>query len=237
MAMRKYLGAFLAKPELNKDDIWRHQTVSIAPTIRFLAGDSMSKYFVRRVVNVEKGDPGFYDLVEIYWVDTELEKKYYEFILGPYKEAGLTAPMEAWTKLIIPVWSITEEVLEIVESNDKEDHKLYKTMSSYQILPGTNGNEFWNYLATVHAPDIQQIAGSLIKKYTVHRPVAVAAGDPSSFYAINEIWWASKEARDEFERFAQNYKTASGKILAEDFSSRTAAGAGWVVEIETKQLA
>ena len=237
MAMRKYLGAFIIRPEFTGDDAWRYQTEAIAPFIRFLAAHRLSKYFVRRVVNVEAGDPRFYDLVEIYWVDTDLEKEYYGTLLPFYKEAGLTPPMAAWTRLAISVWNTTEEVCEVVEQDDSAGQKLFKTMDGYQIAAGADKEEFWNYLNGPYAAAARAIAGDLIRKFTIHRPVAVAAGDPSYFYAINEIWWTSKEARDAFARLAQNHRMASGRSLTEDFAARTSPGDGWTVEIETRQLA
>lgn len=237
MAMRKYLGAFNAKPELDKEAVWKHQKNIIAPTIRFLAAHRMSRYFIRRVVNVEKGDPGFYDLVEIYWVDTELEKEYYDFLFGEYKDAGMVPPMVAWTNLIIPVWNTTQDVCDVVEYVDKDNPEFFKTMTGYQIREGEDGDAFWKYLVAERAADIRNIAGDLVQKYTIHRPVAVAAGDPSYLYAIDEVWWTHKEARDEFMTRAQEYKTASGKSLVEDFVSRTVPESEWIAEIETNQLA
>lgn len=234
MPMRKYLGAFQAKPEFTKDEIWEYQTKAIAPTIRFLAAHRMSKYFVRRVVKVESGDPMFYDMVEIYWISEQMEKEYYDFLLGFYEKAGLTPPMKAWTRLIIPFWNVTEEVLEIVEADQTEGIKAYKTMTAFKIPEGVKGDEFWKYLTEVHAAEVRKITEDLVKKFSFHRPIKVAAGSPT-FYAISEIWWASKEARDKFNKLAQKQKTASGKTLAQDFESRTSQV--WSVEIETKQFA
>jgi hypothetical protein len=237
MAMRKYLGAFVIRPEFTGDDAWRYQTQAIAPFIRFLAAHRLSKYFVRRVVNVEAGDPKFYDLVEIYWVDTELEKEYYGSLLPFYKEAGLTPPMAAWTRLAISVWNTTEEVCEVIEQDDSAGLAPYKTMDGFQVAAGVDKEDFWSYLNGPYATAVRAIAGDLIRKFTIHRPVAVAAGDPSYFYAINEIWWTSREARDAFARRAQGHAMASGKGLTDDFVARTAAEAAWTVEIEARQLA
>jgi hypothetical protein len=237
MPMRKYLGAFNIKPEFTGDAAWRYQSEAIAPFIRFLAAHRLSKYFVRRVVNVEAGDPKFYDLVEIYWVDTELEKEYYGTLLPFYKEAGLTPPMEAWTRLSIPVWGVTEEVCEVIEQDDASGAKLFKTMDGYQVAAGVDKEEFWNYLNGPYAAAVRALAGDRIAKFTIHRPVAVNRGDASYFYAINEVWWKSREAREEFRNQAAGHTMASGRNLADDLSARTAAGEDWTIEIETKQLA
>ena len=111
---------------------------------------------------------------------------------------------------------------------------MYKTMTVYSLPEGTDPDEFWKYHTQVHALDVKNAAGPLLKKYVVNRVLDVSSGQPK-FFGLIELWWASKEAREEYYgKRVKTFKLASGKTPPEDFASR--AILGFSVHVEEQEI-
>jgi hypothetical protein len=96
---------------------------------------------------------------------------------------------------------------------------MYKTISVYDLPPGTNREAFWEYHTRVHAQDVKQASRGLLKKFVINRIIDVVNGELKAFGLI-EMWWENKEAAGEYKDRAREFKTASGKSPPDDFFSR-----------------
>ena len=110
---------------------------------------------------------------------------------------------------------------------------MIKMINVYSLPEGTDPEEFWKYHTEVHALDVKKAAGSLLKKYVINRVVEVIRGEPK-FWGLIEMWWESKEAREEYPKRAETVIAASGKTPPEDFRERVIRGFG--AHVEEKEI-
>ena len=110
---------------------------------------------------------------------------------------------------------------------------MYKTITVYSLPEGTDPEEFWKYHTEVHALDVKKVAGPLLKEYVINHVIEVIRGEPK-FWGLIEMWWESKQAREEYFERAEYVKAASGKTPLEDFVSRVISG--FSVHVEEKEI-
>ena len=106
---------------------------------------------------------------------------------------------------------------------------MIKRISVYSLPEGTDPEAFWKYHTEVHALDVKNAAGSLLKKYVINRVIKVTHGEPK-FWGVIELWFENEEAFKEFNKRTLKTKVANGKAMIDDFTSRVTGRFGALVE-------
>ncbi|MFC1965339.1 hypothetical protein ACFLVW_00610 [Chloroflexota bacterium] len=106
---------------------------------------------------------------------------------------------------------------------------MIKQISVFSLPEGTDPEELWKYHTQVHALDVKNAGGSLLKKYVLNRVIKVTHGEPK-FWGVVELWFENEETHKEFNERTRETKVANGKAMIEDFTSRVVGRFGAVVE-------
>jgi len=107
---------------------------------------------------------------------------------------------------------------------------MIKRAAVYWLPDDVNEDDFWKYHTETHAPDVINIAGDALKKYTISRIVKTVHGDKPPFFAIIEMWWESEEAMTKAMELVKNTKLPSGKTIWDDFWDQVAGGYAMVTD-------
>jgi hypothetical protein len=230
--MYKTMSVYTLPEGTDPDEFWKYHTQVHAIDVKKAAGPTLKKYVINRVIDVLRGTPNFFGVIEMWW-ESKAAREGYSERAKLVKTATGKSPPEDFGARVINGFSVHLEEKEITLGNPRRHSNLYKTMSVYALPDGTDPDEFWKYHTQVHAMDVKKAAGPTLNKYVINRVVDVMRGEPK-FFGIIQMWWESKETREGYSERAKLVKTATGKSPPEDFGARVISG--FAVHLEEKEI-
>ena len=230
------MGTCLPKLGVDANQFWNYHTKIVARDVTRYMGPGVRRYVMSRVTKVISGDPRFSDLTEFWYEDEgamaqEVEETWV-LITAP---AGKNLYDDFVMWVIDNCSSIIEQVMVKGTTpkidTDMQMNKLVKRGTTCSLRGGVNGDEFWDYLTQVHAPNIVKAGSPGLKKYSISRITKVVNGLANKrFDAIEEMWWDSEESMNKDYEVWSTTILPNGKSVFDSFNSWVASTSSFMME-------
>jgi len=98
--MYKTISVYSLPEGTDPDEFWKYHTEVHARDVRKAAGPELKKYVINRVVEVIRGEPKFWGLIEMWWESKEERDKYPEKAARVKAATGKTPPEDFRDRVI-----------------------------------------------------------------------------------------------------------------------------------------
>ena len=110
--MYKTMSVYSLPEGTNPDEFWKYHTEVHAMDVKKAAGSTLKKYVINRVVNVTRGEPKFFGLIETWWESKEARDEFIESV-QTIKAANGKTIMEDFRSRVISGFAVNVEEKEI----------------------------------------------------------------------------------------------------------------------------
>ncbi|MFC1989417.1 EthD domain-containing protein [Chloroflexota bacterium] len=110
--MYKTVSIFSLPEGTDPEEFWKYHTEVHATDVKKAAGNTLKKYVLNRVVTVERGEPKFWGLIEMWWENKEARGEYPKRSESVKTASGKT-PLEDFRSRVISGFGAHVEEKEI----------------------------------------------------------------------------------------------------------------------------
>jgi hypothetical protein len=110
--MIKTMGVYSLPDGTDPDEFWKYHTGVHAADVRKAAGPGLKKFVINRVVQVKRGEPTFWGVIEMWWENEEAMEGYAKRAAAVITATGKT-PIEDFRARVTGTFSAVVEEKEI----------------------------------------------------------------------------------------------------------------------------